>query len=98
MPASDARTCPRCDHHAVSAVATSPVAGMWDVLRCDLCFYMWRTTEPERRTARAAYPVQFRLTREDIRNAIEVPPIPPRRQAPHIAASESKPIGSSPAA
>jgi hypothetical protein len=72
-------TCPRCDHDALSRVATAPVEGAWDVLRCDLCFYMWRTTEPERRTRRASYPPAFRLTREDIDNAIEVPPVPPRR-------------------
>lgn len=80
MPPADAGACPRCDHDAVSTVATSPVAGVWDVLRCGRCFYMWRTTEPDRRTRRAAYPAQFRLTRADIDNATEVPPVPPARR------------------
>jgi hypothetical protein len=72
-------SCPRCDHCGVSHVTTSPVPGLWDVLRCDLCLYMWRTTEPDRRILRSAYPPAFRLTREDIQGAVEVPPVPPRR-------------------
>jgi hypothetical protein len=40
---------------------------------------MWRTSEPDRRTRRHAYPEQFRMTAEDIRNAPEVPAVPPLR-------------------
>jgi hypothetical protein len=69
--------CPRCAHDTVETVTTSPVPGVWDVLQCARCLYMWRTTEPARRSTREAYPAEFRLTRSDIDNAIEVPAIPP---------------------
>ena len=41
------------------------------------CLYMWRTSEPARRTTREGYPEAFRMTLDDIKNAPEVPPIPP---------------------
>lgn len=69
--------CPRCAHDAVETVATSPVPGVWDVLQCARCLYMWRTTEPARRSTRAAYPAEFRMTQADLDNAVEVPAIPP---------------------
>lgn len=70
-------TCPRCAHDDVAVVTTSPVPGVWEVLQCARCLYMWRTTEPERRTRREAYPAEFRLTQADIDAAPEVPPVPP---------------------
>ncbi|MEU6388357.1 non-oxidative hydroxyarylic acid decarboxylases subunit D [Streptomyces sp. NPDC046939] len=73
--------CPRCAFEAVSLLATSPVPGVWDVLQCDRCLYTWRTTEPDRRTRRDAYPDLFKLTQADIDDAIEVPAIPPLRTA-----------------
>ncbi|MEU8825126.1 non-oxidative hydroxyarylic acid decarboxylases subunit D [Streptomyces sp. NPDC048636] len=69
--------CPRCAHKTIETVATSPVPGVWEVLQCVRCRYMWRTTEPARRTLRAAYPREFRMTPADIDNAPEVPAIPP---------------------
>ena len=69
--------CPRCAHDAVETVATSPVPGVWDVLQCARCLYMWRTTEPARRSTREAYPAEFRMTQADLDNAVEVPAIPP---------------------
>ncbi|MCB5907441.1 non-oxidative hydroxyarylic acid decarboxylases subunit D [Streptomyces pinistramenti] len=72
--------CPRCAHPAVENVFTSPVPGAWDVLQCRQCLYMWRTSEPARRTRRDAYPDRFKMTRADIDNAIEVPAVPPLRE------------------
>ncbi|WP_329530475.1 hypothetical protein OG568_05055 [Streptomyces sp. NBC_01450] len=69
--------CPRCAHDIIGSVTTSPVPGAWDVLQCGRCLYMWRTTEPARRTRRDAYPQEFRMTPADIDNAPEVPAIPP---------------------
>jgi len=69
--------CPRCAHDTVDTVTTSPVPGVWDVLQCVRCLYMWRTTEPDRRTRREAYPVEFRMTQADIEAAPEVPVVPP---------------------
>ncbi|MFE5402915.1 non-oxidative hydroxyarylic acid decarboxylases subunit D [Streptomyces sp. NPDC056580] len=71
--------CPRCAFEAVTRLATSPVPGVWDVLQCGRCLYTWRTIEPARRTRRDAYPEAFRLTEDDIDNAIEVPAVPPLR-------------------
>lgn len=71
--------CPRCCHTIVSLLFTSPVPGAWDVLQCQQCLYCWRTSEPSRRTSRAAYPVSFRLTLADLESAPEVPSIPPLR-------------------
>lgn len=69
--------CPRCAHDDVGTVTTSPVPGVWKVLQCARCLYMWRTTEPARRTRREAYPAEFRLTQADIDAAPEVPTVPP---------------------
>ncbi|WP_320782089.1 non-oxidative hydroxyarylic acid decarboxylases subunit D [Streptomyces sp. CRN 30] len=69
--------CPRCEHDALTTVADSPVPGVWQVFRCARCLYMWRSTEPARRTRREAYPVGFRMTAADIAAAIEVPTVPP---------------------
>ncbi|MFH8658094.1 non-oxidative hydroxyarylic acid decarboxylases subunit D [Streptomyces afghaniensis] len=74
-----ATICPRCAHQTVDLVFSSPVPGVWDVLQCPQCLYMWRTSEPARRTRRDAYPELFRMTAEDIRNAPEVPAVPPLR-------------------
>jgi vanillate/4-hydroxybenzoate decarboxylase subunit D len=73
--------CPRCAYPAVEHLYASPVPGVWTVLQCAQCRYTWRTTEPERRTSREAYPVSFRMTAEDIAQAPQVPPIPPLRVA-----------------
>lgn len=71
--------CPRCADPEISTVASSPVPGVWEVRQCPRCLYMWRTTEPARRTTREHYPEQFRLTPEAIAHASEVPAIPPLR-------------------
>ena len=75
-------TCPRCDHDHTTTVAKSPVPDVWDVLQCDRCLYMWRTTEPPRRTTAEHYPAAFRLTLDQIENAPAVPPVPALRADP----------------
>ncbi|MFJ4930005.1 non-oxidative hydroxyarylic acid decarboxylases subunit D [Streptomyces sp. NPDC088736] len=69
--------CPRCAHETIDQLFASPVPGIWVVLQCRQCLYCWRTSEPARRTRRDAYPESFRMTVEDIANAVEVPPVPP---------------------
>lgn len=73
--------CPRCEHNDIATLATSPVAGVWEVFQCQRCLYTWRSTEPSRRTTREDYPVEFRMSVEDIANAPEVPSIPPLERA-----------------
>ncbi|MER5748792.1 non-oxidative hydroxyarylic acid decarboxylases subunit D [Streptomyces sp. NPDC002088] len=79
---ADTTSCPRCAYNTVEHVFASPVPGVWDVLQCARCLYMWRTSEPARRTRRDTYPDSFRMTVEDIGNAIEMPTVPPLRPAP----------------
>ncbi|WP_243795409.1 non-oxidative hydroxyarylic acid decarboxylases subunit D [Saccharopolyspora gloriosae] len=71
--------CPRCAAEELTRQAVSPVAGVWEVWRCERCHYFWRSTEPERRTERESYPAAFRMTQADIDEASEMPAIPPRR-------------------
>lgn len=73
--------CPRCAHDTIEHVHASPVPGVWDVVQCTRCLYMWRTSEPARRTRRDAYPESFRMTADDIAAATEVPSVPPLRRA-----------------
>jgi hypothetical protein len=78
---AEASICPRCACRTVEKIFSSPVTGVWDVLQCQQCFYMWRTSEPARRTQRDAYPKAFMVTVEDIQNASEMPTVPPLRTA-----------------
>lgn len=71
--------CPRCAHTTIEQLHASPVPGVWTVLQCARCRYTWRTSEPERRTSREAYPASFRMTAEDIARAPQLPAIPPLR-------------------
>ncbi|PRW62716.1 non-oxidative hydroxyarylic acid decarboxylases subunit D [Actinopolyspora mortivallis] len=72
--------CPRCAAAEFGELAVSPVPGAWRVLRCDRCLYSWRTTEPARRSSRAAYPERFRMSRADIDEAPRLPPVPDIRE------------------
>ncbi|MFK0153155.1 non-oxidative hydroxyarylic acid decarboxylases subunit D [Streptomyces sp. NPDC090493] len=72
--------CPRCGHDKLDRIHTSPVAGVWEIYGCRQCMYTWRTSEPARRTRRDAYPDSFKMTIDDIRNAVELPVVPPLRQ------------------
>jgi hypothetical protein len=71
--------CPRCAAEPIEKIFDSPVPGVWEVLQCRHCLYMWRTSEPPRRTRRDAYPEPFRMTAEDIETATEMPAVPPLR-------------------
>ncbi|MEU2616790.1 non-oxidative hydroxyarylic acid decarboxylases subunit D [Streptomyces sp. NPDC007157] len=73
--------CPRCGHDKLDLIHTSPVAGVWEICHCRQCLYMWRTSEPARRTRRDAYPDSFKMTIEDIRDAVELPVVPPLRKS-----------------
>jgi hypothetical protein len=49
------------------------------VHQCQVCLYTWRCTERLRRTERAHYPEEFRMTQADTDNAPELPAVPPLR-------------------
>ncbi|WP_413715419.1 DUF1062 domain-containing protein [Serratia ureilytica] len=69
--------CPRCDFTKIEIMSKSPVKDVWVIYQCQQCLYTWRSTEPLRRTSREHYPETFKMTIEDIKNAPEVPNIPP---------------------
>ncbi|WP_326690539.1 MULTISPECIES: non-oxidative hydroxyarylic acid decarboxylases subunit D [unclassified Streptomyces] len=69
--------CPRCAFETLDTLATSPVPDVWEVLQCRQCLYTFRTTEPVRRIHREHYPETFRMTAQDIAEAVEVPAVPP---------------------
>jgi vanillate/4-hydroxybenzoate decarboxylase subunit D len=70
--------CPRCGFDGIDTTARSPVPGVWTVLSCRQCTYLWRTTEPARTASRAAYPERYRWTTELVAQAPEVPPVASR--------------------
>ncbi|SJN55353.1 non-oxidative hydroxyarylic acid decarboxylases subunit D [Vibrio ruber] len=69
--------CPRCAHEEIALLAQSPVADVWTVHQCQRCLYTWRSTEPLRRTSREHFPDAFKMTPEEIDNAMQLPEIPP---------------------
>ncbi|WP_409311168.1 non-oxidative hydroxyarylic acid decarboxylases subunit D [Pectobacterium sp. B1J-3] len=71
------KICPRCRHEHISVMYNSPVADVWAVLQCDKCLYMWRTSEPARRSDPEHYPEKFRMTEQDMAHAEPIPAIPP---------------------
>jgi len=72
--------CPRCSSNTTALRAVSPVAGVWTVYGCDLCFYTWRSTESEENTNPDKYPQVFRLDAEALSGLQVAPRIPPLRQ------------------
>jgi vanillate/4-hydroxybenzoate decarboxylase subunit D len=79
-PQAQPPICPRCRSNSTALRAASPVAGVWIVYGCDLCFYTWRTTEPETNTNPDLYPAVFRLNQEDLPKLQIAPAIPPLRK------------------
>ncbi|MFE8049563.1 non-oxidative hydroxyarylic acid decarboxylases subunit D [Brenneria goodwinii] len=76
-----AKICPRCRHHQLGSLYDSPVAGVWKVLQCSKCLYIWRTSEPARRSDPAHYPEEFRLSDEKISHVEDIPAIPPLKNS-----------------
>jgi hypothetical protein len=72
--------CPRCRSNSTALRAVSPVAGVWTVFGCDLCFYTWRNTEPETNTNPEMYPEVFRLKQDDLPKLQIAPAIPALRK------------------
>jgi vanillate/4-hydroxybenzoate decarboxylase subunit D len=71
--------CPRCDSTATRVLTVSPVAGVWTMYTCDVCFYSWRSTEPSYATDPATYPAAFKVDPATIPGMPGIPTVPPRR-------------------
>jgi vanillate/4-hydroxybenzoate decarboxylase subunit D len=72
--------CPRCRSNSTALRAVSPVAGVWIVYGCDVCFYTWRSTEPETNTNPERYPEVFPLKQDDLPGLQVAPAIPALRK------------------
>jgi vanillate/4-hydroxybenzoate decarboxylase subunit D len=44
---SESSACPRCSTGDARVVARSPRPGVWTMHLCTVCFYTWRSTEPD---------------------------------------------------
>jgi len=60
--------CPRCAGSDVTAIGTSPIEGVWELYRCGICQYVWRSTEGKEMLT------TIKLTQEEMN---EIPPVPP---------------------
>ncbi len=72
-------TCPRCESQKTELVSKSPVEGAWVIYNCPVCFYSWRSSEPDYAIRPEHYNPHFKIRLEDIGNFAEVPFIPPLR-------------------
>ena len=71
--------CPRCGTAKTRVVASSPVAGVWQIFLCSTCFYSWRTTEPTYATTRAGIAPGFRIDPATLSLGKVMPAVPPLR-------------------
>ena len=58
---SKSSSCPRCLTSDARVVARSPRPGVWTMHLCTVCFYTWRSTEPEYATNAEALSLRFRI-------------------------------------
>jgi vanillate/4-hydroxybenzoate decarboxylase subunit D len=72
-------SCPRCNSQKTEIVSASPVEGAWVIYSCSICFYSWRSSEPDYATSVEHYNPHFKIRLEEIDDFAEVPTIPPLR-------------------
>jgi rubredoxin len=68
--------CPRCESDKAEIVSFSSVKGAWIIYNCAVCFYSWRSAEPDYATKPDRYIPAFKIKVEDIPTFAEVPVIP----------------------
>lgn len=73
--------CPRCDSARTEQIAESPVTGAWVIYNCGLCFYTWRSTEPDYATRPECFDPHFKIRAAAIADFALVPAIPPLRSS-----------------
>ena len=71
--------CPRCRSAKTRVVADSPVEGAWRMFLCPVCFYSWRSTEPDYATTAAGIAPGFRIDSATLDQGKVMPTIPPLR-------------------
>jgi hypothetical protein len=67
--APEVTACPRCRAADVRQAAASPVPGRWTLRACQVCWYVWRSTEPATATEAGQYPEAFRLDAAQVSGA-----------------------------
>ena len=73
--------CPRCLTGNVRVVARSPRPGVWTMHLCTVCFYTWRSTEPDYATSAEALSPRFRIDPSRLGEGRAMPEVPPLRNA-----------------
>jgi hypothetical protein len=73
--------CPRCLTGDARVVARSPKPGVWTMQLCTVCFYTWRSTEPDYATSAEALSPRFRIDPSRLGEARDMPGVPPLRNA-----------------
>jgi len=69
-------SCPRCDSAGPEILSHSPVAGVWTVYHCNVCFFTWRSTEPDFITDGRKYPANFKFTPAEMAQFDIMPAVP----------------------
>lgn len=69
--------CPRCDKEDVVKIFEAPKDRSWELFRCRICNFVWRSTEREDIKNGKLYDKRFKLDEEKIREMVDKPPIPP---------------------
>ena len=78
---SKIRACPRCLTGDARVVARSPRPGVWTMHLCKVCFYTWRSTEPDYATRAEVLSPGFRIDPSRLREGRAMPEVPPLRDA-----------------
>src|ERR1700679_3982084 len=65
--------CTRCESERTEIVSTSPVEGVWVIYNCPVCFYTWRSSEPDYAPKPDQYNPHFKIKVADIQTFAEVP-------------------------
>jgi hypothetical protein len=71
--------CPRCGVAETAVVANSPVEGAWRMFLCPICFYSWRSTEPDHATTPDGIAPGFRVDARTLQDGKVMPAIPSLR-------------------
>ncbi len=68
--------CPRCGSDEAGLLVKAPVGGEWEVYKCNICDFTWRSTESEDVTDSKHYDARFKIDPAKIEEIPVMPPIP----------------------
>jgi hypothetical protein len=68
--------CPRCESDKTEVLTKSPDPGVWVIYRCPVCFFAWRSTEPDFITDPQKYDPSFKFKPEDMTTFQVTPTVP----------------------